>query len=163
MGLPIILTEDVIREVLNLNDDNNVLSFTRQRIDKTLTQMGYNVVDPNRSISKSGFIKPWQFLVTHLKEPVHGVVQEVPYNFSHYLMKDITSNMWSSKPFLVYPRFMIREITRQLGFGDFLAWYPRAYMVLQESSRNSFLVPTANNMGLVTHLWLFAELIFGVD
>ncbi|MFS7995197.1 hypothetical protein Hanom_Chr12g01115221 [Helianthus anomalus] len=45
-----------------------------------------------------------------LMEPVHAIVQDVPYNFSHYLMKDLTSNLWSSRPFLVYPRFMMRVI-----------------------------------------------------
>ncbi|MFS7955833.1 hypothetical protein Hanom_Chr07g00647331 [Helianthus anomalus] len=146
--MSIILTEDVIREVLNLNDNKNVLCFTRQHIGNTLTQMGYNLVDPNRPISKSSFIKPWQYLVTQLGicfskknvnfheisysliEPVHAIVQEIPYNFSHYLAKDLTSNLWSSKPFLLYPRFMMKVITRQVGFGGVLAWYPRAEMVL---------------------------------
>ncbi|MFS7938434.1 hypothetical protein Hanom_Chr05g00439671 [Helianthus anomalus] len=109
--MPIILKEDVIREVLNLNDNNNVLSFTREHTDNTLTQMRYNVENPNRPISKSGFLKRWQYLVTQLgicfskknvnfheisyrlMEPVYAIVQEVPYNISHYLMKDLTSNL----------------------------------------------------------------------
>ncbi|MFS8016572.1 hypothetical protein Hanom_Chr15g01370181 [Helianthus anomalus] len=129
MGKAIILGEDVIREVLNLNDDNNILTFTRHQLNNTLTQMGYNVEDPNRPITKSDFIKPWQFLVKQLwicfskkvvnfheiywslMEPVHAMVQEVPYNFSHYLMKDLTSNLWSNRSFLVYPCFLIRVIT----------------------------------------------------
>ncbi|MFS7904102.1 hypothetical protein Hanom_Chr01g00032041 [Helianthus anomalus] len=93
---------------------------------------------------------------------MHAILQEVPYNFFHYLMKDLTSNLWSSRPFLVYPHFMLRVITRQLGFGSVTSWYPRSEMVLQESVRNSLLVPSANNTGLVTHLCLFAKLIFGV-
>ncbi|MFS7907202.1 hypothetical protein Hanom_Chr01g00068531 [Helianthus anomalus] len=106
--------------------------------------MGYNMDNPNRPISKTGFIKPWQYLVTQmgvcfskkiinhheisyrLMEPIHALVQDIPYNFSHYLMKDITNNMWSSRPFLVYPRFLMRKITSQLGFGSIPAWYPRA-------------------------------------
>ncbi|MFS7968202.1 hypothetical protein Hanom_Chr09g00794711 [Helianthus anomalus] len=96
-------------------------------------------------------------------ELVHAIVQEVPYNFSQYLMKDLASNLWSSRPFLVYPRFMMRVITRQLEFGCIPARYPRAEVVLQENIRNSLLVPTANNTGLVTHIVLCAELIFGVD
>ncbi|MFS7929710.1 hypothetical protein Hanom_Chr04g00335731 [Helianthus anomalus] len=96
-------------------------------------------------------------------EPVHAIVQVVPHNFSHYLMKDLTSNLSSSRPFLVYPRFMMRVITRQLEFGGIPTWYPRAKVVLQQNIRNTLLVPTANNTGLVTHLWLFAKLIYGED
>ncbi|MFS8019404.1 hypothetical protein Hanom_Chr15g01403391 [Helianthus anomalus] len=66
LGKPIIVTEDIIRQVLNLNDDNNVLIFTRAQISETLTQMGYNPENPNRPISKTGFIKPWQYLVTQI-------------------------------------------------------------------------------------------------
>ncbi|MFS7954555.1 hypothetical protein Hanom_Chr07g00631891 [Helianthus anomalus] len=96
-------------------------------------------------------------------ESVHAIVQDVPCNFSHYLMKDLTSNMWSSKPFLVYPRFMMRVITSQLGFGGIPARYPRAEVVLKQNIRSILLVPTTNNTGLETHLWLFAELIYGED
>ncbi|MFS7968201.1 hypothetical protein Hanom_Chr09g00794701 [Helianthus anomalus] len=66
LGKPITLTENVIREVLNLNDNNNALSFTREQIDNTLTQMGHNVENPNRPISMSGLLKPWQYPVTQL-------------------------------------------------------------------------------------------------
>ncbi|MFS7918302.1 hypothetical protein Hanom_Chr03g00199381 [Helianthus anomalus] len=97
--------------------------------------MGYNMDDHVRVITKSSFIKPWQFLVTQrgicfskkivnfhevsyrLMEPMHAIVQEVPYISSHYLVKYFTSNLWSSRAFLVYPRFRMRVITHQLGFG----------------------------------------------
>ncbi|MFS8021341.1 hypothetical protein Hanom_Chr16g01426281 [Helianthus anomalus] len=143
--------------------------------------MGYNVENPIRPISKSDFLKLWQYLVTQLgvcyskktinyheisyklMQPVHAIVQEVSYNYSHYQMKDHTSNLWSSRPFLVYPRFMMRVITRQLGFRGIPAWYPKAKVVLQQNIRNTLLVPPSNNTGLVTHLWLFVELIFGED
>ncbi|MFS7908781.1 hypothetical protein Hanom_Chr01g00087111 [Helianthus anomalus] len=55
----IVITENIIRRVLNLDDNNDVLLFTRAEIDETLELMGYNVDKPNRPISKNGFIKPW--------------------------------------------------------------------------------------------------------
>ncbi|MFS7967806.1 putative EF-hand domain-containing protein [Helianthus anomalus] len=135
MGKAIILNEDIIREVLRLNDDNNDLNFTCQELHNTLTQMGYPVEGHEKAITKSGFIKPWQFLVTQLgirfskkkivnfneisyklMEPVNAVVQEVPYNLSHYLMSDFVSNLWSNGSFLFYPCFLMRVITHQLDF-----------------------------------------------
>ncbi|MFS8000760.1 hypothetical protein Hanom_Chr12g01182211 [Helianthus anomalus] len=67
-------------------------------------------------------------------------------------MKDLTSNLWFSRPFLVYPRFMMRVITRHLEFGGILAWYPRAKVIIQKNIRNTLRVPTSNYTGLVTHL-----------
>ncbi|MFS8018166.1 hypothetical protein Hanom_Chr15g01388931 [Helianthus anomalus] len=55
----VLLTEGIIRTVLQLNDDNEVLMFTKAQIDETLEQMGYNPVNPLRVITKNGFIKPW--------------------------------------------------------------------------------------------------------
>ncbi|MFS7953692.1 hypothetical protein Hanom_Chr07g00621631 [Helianthus anomalus] len=51
-----------------------------------------------------------------LMEFVHALVHDVPYNFSHYLMRNFVSNLYSSRPFLVYPRFLMRVITNQLDF-----------------------------------------------
>ncbi|MFS8002191.1 hypothetical protein Hanom_Chr13g01199181 [Helianthus anomalus] len=98
-----------------------------------------------------------------LMEPIHALVQDIPYNFSHYLMKDITSNMWSGRPFVVYPRFMMRVITSQLGFGGIPAWFPRAEVVLQQSIKHTMLIPSAHNTGLETHLWLFTQIIYGEE
>ncbi|MFS8033177.1 hypothetical protein Hanom_Chr17g01566461 [Helianthus anomalus] len=75
-------------------------------------------------------------------EPMHVIVQEVPYNFSYYLTRDFVSNLWSSRPFLVYPRFLMRVITHQLDFGEVSVWYPRAEMLLKENFHNAHLVPT---------------------
>ncbi|MFS7954126.1 hypothetical protein Hanom_Chr07g00626641 [Helianthus anomalus] len=143
--------------------------------------MGYHVEGHARGITKSGFIRPWQFLVTQLgicflkkivnfneisyklMKPVHAIVEEVPYNCSHYIMGDFVSNFWSSRPFLVYPRFLMRLITHRLDFGGVPVWYPRAEMLLKENFHNAHLVPTVNDTGLVTHLWVFAKLIFYID
>ncbi|MFS7952455.1 hypothetical protein Hanom_Chr07g00607131 [Helianthus anomalus] len=49
---------------LQLNDDYNVLMFSKPEIEETLKQMGYNPINEPRAINKNGFIKPWQFLIT---------------------------------------------------------------------------------------------------
>ncbi|MFS8007983.1 hypothetical protein Hanom_Chr14g01267381 [Helianthus anomalus] len=68
-----------------------------------------------------------------LMEPVHTLVHGVPYKFSHFLMRDFVCNIYSSRPFLIYPRFLMKVITSQLDFGGLPVWYPRAEMVLQEN------------------------------
>ncbi|MFS7987914.1 hypothetical protein Hanom_Chr11g01028391 [Helianthus anomalus] len=75
-----------------------------------------------------------------LMEPVHAILQEVPCNFSHYLMRDFVSNLWSSRPFLVYPCFLMRVITHKLDFRGIPVWYPRAKMLLQENFHNAHLL-----------------------
>ncbi|MFS7997103.1 hypothetical protein Hanom_Chr12g01137801 [Helianthus anomalus] len=141
--------------------------------------MGYNLVYPLGTINKNGFIKPWQYLVTQmgacfskkiinhqkvsnrLMEPVQALILDTPYNFSYYIMKDIASNMWSGKPFLVYPRFLMRVITSQLGFRGVPAGFPRAEMRLQQNMNLNMLIPTDQNSSLVTELWLLFEIIHG--
>ncbi|MFS7917875.1 hypothetical protein Hanom_Chr03g00194311 [Helianthus anomalus] len=61
-----------------------------------------------------------------MMEVVHAVVQEKSYNFSMFLMRDLESNMHTRQPFLIYPRFVTKLITRELNFGGVTSWYPRA-------------------------------------
>ncbi|MFS7937165.1 hypothetical protein Hanom_Chr05g00424391 [Helianthus anomalus] len=65
--------------------------------------------------------------------------------------------MWSGRIILIYPRFLIRIITSQLGFGGVPVGYPRAEMRLQQNMNLNMLIPTNPNTGLVTDLWLLLE------
>ncbi|MFS7966837.1 hypothetical protein Hanom_Chr09g00778531 [Helianthus anomalus] len=89
--------------------------------------MGYRTPNLSRQINKSGFIPPYPYLVTQLSacfskkighfnglsyrlmEVVHVVVQEKPYNFSKFLMRDLEANMHTRQPFLIFPRFVTSE------------------------------------------------------
>ncbi|MFS7888282.1 hypothetical protein Hanom_Chr00s000001g01593111 [Helianthus anomalus] len=86
----------------------------------------------------------------------------IPLKISHYIMKDLASNLWSGRPFLVYPCFLIWVIISQLGFGGVPAGFPRAEMRLQQNMNLNMLIPTDQNSGLVTALWLFIEILYGV-
>ncbi|MFS7930754.1 hypothetical protein Hanom_Chr04g00347991 [Helianthus anomalus] len=139
--------------------------FTKAQIDETLEQMGYKPINPLRAITKNGFIRPWQFLITQmgacfskkiinhheashrLMEPVRALVLDTPYNFSYYLIKDFASNRWSG--------------TSQLVFGGVPVGYPKAEMRLQQNMNLSVLIPTNQNSGLVTDLWLLLEMDHG--
>ena len=173
------ITENTIRTALQLNDDNNVLMFSEDEIEETLEHMGYNPENDPRAINKNGFIKPWQFLITQLGacfsrktinhheasnkllEICRAVTLKVPYNFSYYLMRDFASNMWSSRPFLMYPRFLMKIITSQLDFGGIPAGYQRAELILQQNTSIALLRPTNKNFGLVTEQWVLLEIEYG--
>ncbi|MFS8001510.1 hypothetical protein Hanom_Chr13g01191231 [Helianthus anomalus] len=60
----ILVNEASIKTALQLDDNNDVLTFTRAQKDDVLRQMGYHTQTQQRAINKHGFIKPWQYLVT---------------------------------------------------------------------------------------------------
>ncbi|MFS7968407.1 hypothetical protein Hanom_Chr09g00797101 [Helianthus anomalus] len=140
--------------------------------------MGYQTPNVSRKISKSGFIPPLQYLVTQLSacfskkighfnelsyrmmEVVHAVVQEKPYNFSKFLMRDLESNMHTPQPFLIYPRSVTKVITRQLDFGGVTSWYPRAQVALQGNIYVPSLVPSNNHNDHTTYLWLYVKAMY---
>ncbi|MFS8021463.1 hypothetical protein Hanom_Chr16g01427671 [Helianthus anomalus] len=93
-------------------------------------------------------------------EIVHSVVQETPYNFSKYLMRDLEANMHNNQPYLIYPRFVMKVITSQLGFGGVPVWYPRAQVIRQEDMNIASSVPTNQHNGRTTYLWIFATIFF---
>ncbi|MFS7891131.1 hypothetical protein Hanom_Chr00s000238g01630071 [Helianthus anomalus] len=174
----IILSEENLRVALQLNDDTNVTFFTKGTLYQTLTEMGYQTPNRSRQITRSGFIPPGQYLVTQLgvcfsrkhghfnelsyrlMEVVHAVVQETPYKFSKYLMRDLEANMHNHQPYLIYPRFVMKVITSQLGFGGVPIWYRRAQVILQEDMNIASLVPTNQPTGRTTYLWNFSTIFF---
>ncbi|MFS7987417.1 hypothetical protein Hanom_Chr11g01022431 [Helianthus anomalus] len=93
-------------------------------------------------------------------EVVHAVVQEKPYNFSKFLMRDLEANMYTRQPFLIYPRFVTKVITIQLNFGGVPNLYPRAQFVLQEDLNVPSLVPTQNHTGHITYLWVYVTCFY---
>ncbi|MFS7986141.1 hypothetical protein Hanom_Chr11g01006921 [Helianthus anomalus] len=63
-----------------------------------------------------------------MMEVVHAVVQEKPYIFSKFIMRDLESNMHTRQPFLIYPRFVNKVITKQLDFEGVTSWYLWLYV-----------------------------------
>ncbi|KAJ0795673.1 hypothetical protein HanPI659440_Chr04g0153181 [Helianthus annuus] len=122
---PIIITEQLVREVINFPDDENSPTKFQERIVKgCMLWMGYNG-DLNRAnYLKACFSKPYKFLIhsvlhalSHRKggydvmrdyqmNMVTAVVLNKKYNFSrivfHYMVENITSK---SKTW-IYPRFI---------------------------------------------------------
>ncbi|MFS8033167.1 hypothetical protein Hanom_Chr17g01566321 [Helianthus anomalus] len=141
------VTEGIIRTVLQLNDDSDVLMFTRTQIEETLQLMGYNPLNAPRAVNKNGFIKPWQFLITQMG--------------ACFSKKVINHHEASHRPFLIYPHFLMRILTSQLGFRGVLAGYLRAEMRLQQNMNLSMLRPTDQNSSVMTDLWVLLEMEHG--
>ncbi|MFS7929233.1 hypothetical protein Hanom_Chr04g00330071 [Helianthus anomalus] len=149
-------------------------------LQQTLIDMGYHTYNMSKQISKSGFIPPFQYLVIQLSvcfskkighfnelsyrmmEVIHAVVQEKTYNFSRFLMRDLEANIHDRQPFLIYPRFVTKVITRQLDFGGVRSRYPRAELALQENISDPTLVPSTNHTGRITPLWLYVKCMYNV-
>ncbi|MFS8007310.1 hypothetical protein Hanom_Chr14g01259511 [Helianthus anomalus] len=61
----------------------------------------------------------------------------------------------------MYPCFLMKIITSQLGFGGVPAGYLRAEMSLNQNMNISLLRPTNQNSGLITDLWVLLEIEHG--
>ncbi|MFS7985237.1 hypothetical protein Hanom_Chr11g00996151 [Helianthus anomalus] len=178
MGFSITLKDETLRDVLQLVDHPSSTSFRKEIIEETLRNMGYQTPNVSRQVSKSGFIPPFQYLVTQLSacfskkighfnelsyrmmEVLHAIVQEKPYNFSKFLLRDLEANLHTRQPFLIYPHFVTKVITKQLGFRGVSSWYPRAQVVLQENTHVPSLVPSNNHSGHENFLWLYVKGIY---
>ncbi|MFS7919396.1 hypothetical protein Hanom_Chr03g00212221 [Helianthus anomalus] len=130
------------------------------KLEETLKEMGYRTPNLSTQINKSGFIRPYQYLVTQLSvcfskkighfnelsyrlmEVVHAVVQDKTY-FSKFLMRDLEANMHTRQPFLIFPRFVTKLITSQLDFGGVTNWYPRAHVYYKKKIESS--LPGSNS------------------
>ncbi|KAF5779212.1 hypothetical protein HanRHA438_Chr12g0568091 [Helianthus annuus] len=180
MGVKITLKEETLRDVLRLGVDQENTILDKADVQRTLIEMGYHSNNVSRQVNKFGFIPPFQYLVTQLSvcfskkighfnelshrmmEVVHAVVQEKPYNYSKFLMRDLEANIHDRQPFLIYPRFVTKVITSQLDFGGVRSWYPRAELALQENIRDATLVPSTNHTGRITSLWLYVKCMYNV-
>ncbi|MFS7938061.1 hypothetical protein Hanom_Chr05g00435031 [Helianthus anomalus] len=78
-----------------------------------------------------------------MMEVIHAVVQEKPYNYSKFLMRDLEANIHDCQPFLIYPRFVTK-------------------LALQENISDPTLVPSTNHSGRITYLWLYVKCMYNV-
>ncbi|MFS7947845.1 hypothetical protein Hanom_Chr06g00552961 [Helianthus anomalus] len=95
-----------------------------------------------------------------MMEVIHAVVLEKPYNFPKFLLRDLEANIHDRQPFLIYPRFVTKVITRQLDFRGVRSWYPRDELTLQENISDPTLVPSTNHTGQITPLWLYVKCMY---
>ncbi|KAI3718575.1 hypothetical protein L6452_19452 [Arctium lappa] len=131
-GIPLTITEEVIRISLRLDDASGITSISNVELFSTLTRMGYGGPLGVFKFSKAKFSPQCRFFVHTL---MHCISKKTTgwsefsstiayalvclatarkYNFSKMIFSDLVSNLGSKKSFFMYPRFVQEVITHEL-------------------------------------------------
>nr|GEY75868.1 reverse transcriptase domain-containing protein [Tanacetum cinerariifolium] len=99
----IVISEVVIREILQLDDVEGVVCLSNEEIFVGLAQMGYE--------------KPtsWNEFSTAMASAVICLSKGQKFNFSKYIFDSLVRNVDSSSKFYMYPRFIQLIIQNQVG------------------------------------------------
>nr|GEY59460.1 hypothetical protein [Tanacetum cinerariifolium] len=128
----IVISEAVIREILQLNDVECVVCLPDEEIFAGLAQMGYEKPSIKLTFYKAFFSSQWKFLIhtilqslsakrTSLNEFSTAMASVViclskgqRFNFSKYIFDSLVRNVDSSSKFYMYPRFIQLIIQAQV-------------------------------------------------
>ncbi|KAI3728791.1 hypothetical protein L6452_17434 [Arctium lappa] len=102
---PLIVTEEVIRISLRLDDASGITSIPNDELFSNLTRMGYG--GPLGTTGWSEFSSPIAYALVCLTTARR-------YKFSQMLFNDLLSNMGNKKSFYMYPRFVQAVINHEL-------------------------------------------------
>ncbi|KAI3665458.1 hypothetical protein L6452_44085 [Arctium lappa] len=129
---PLIVTEEVIRISLRLDDASGITSIPNENLFSNLTRMGYEGQQGVFKFYKANFSSQWRFFVHTL---MHCISRKTTgwsqfsstiayalvclstarkYNFSKMIFNDLVSNLENKKSFYMYPRFVQAVITTEL-------------------------------------------------
>nr|GFC63629.1 hypothetical protein [Tanacetum cinerariifolium] len=126
------ISEDAIREILQLNDAEGVVCLPNDEIFAGLAQMGYEKPSTKLTFYKAFFSSQWKF-------PIHTILQSLSakriswnefstamasaviclskgqrFNFLRYIFDSLVRNVDSSSKFYMYPRFIQLIIQAQV-------------------------------------------------
>nr|GEU80627.1 copia protein [Tanacetum cinerariifolium] len=96
-----LISEAVIREILQLNDAEGMVCLPNEEIFTGLAQMGYE--------------KPSTKLTTAMASAAICLSKGQKFNFSKYIFDSLVRNVDSSSKFYMYPRFIQLIIQNQVG------------------------------------------------
>nr|GEY25046.1 hypothetical protein [Tanacetum cinerariifolium] len=129
----IVISEAVIREILQLNDAEGVVCLPNEEIFAGLAQMGYEKPSTMLTFYKAFFSSQWKFLIhtilqslsakrtswnefsTTMASAVICLSKGQKFNFSKYIFNSLVCNVDSSSKFYMYPRFIQLIIQNQVG------------------------------------------------
>nr|GEZ80397.1 hypothetical protein [Tanacetum cinerariifolium] len=97
----IVISEVVIREILQLDDAKGVVCLPNEEISAGLAQMGYET--------------SWNEFSTAVASAVICLSKCQKFNFSKYIFDSLVRNVDSSSKFYMYPRFIQLIIQNQVG------------------------------------------------
>nr|GEW82718.1 putative ribonuclease H-like domain-containing protein [Tanacetum cinerariifolium] len=129
----IVISEAVIREILQLNDAEGGVCLPNEEIFAGLAQMGYEKPSTKLTFYKAFFFSQWKFLIhtilqslsakrtswnefsTTMASAVICLSKSQKFNFSKYIFDSLVRNVDSSSKFYMYPRFIQLIIQNQVG------------------------------------------------
>nr|GFB42674.1 hypothetical protein [Tanacetum cinerariifolium] len=129
----IVISEVVIREILQLDDAEGVVCLPNEEIFAGLAQMGYEKPSTKMTFYKAFFSSQWKFLIhnilqslsakrtswnefsTTMASAVICLSKGQKFNFSKYIFDSLVRNVDSSSKFYMYPRFIQLIIQNQVG------------------------------------------------
>nr|GFA86079.1 hypothetical protein [Tanacetum cinerariifolium] len=97
----IVITEEVIHEILQLNDAKSVICLPNDEIFAGLARMGYEKPSTKLTFYKAFFSTQWKFFIHTI---LHSLSQR--FNFSKYIFESLVRNVDSSSKFYMYPHFI---------------------------------------------------------
>nr|GEU96299.1 hypothetical protein [Tanacetum cinerariifolium] len=120
----VVVTEDIIRQALHLDDADGVECLPNKEIFTELARMGYEKPPPKLTFYKAFFSAQWKFLIHTLVQCISAkrtawnefsfsMASAViclaigrKFNFSKYIFDSMVRNMDNPTKFLMYPRFI---------------------------------------------------------
>nr|GEX87158.1 hypothetical protein [Tanacetum cinerariifolium] len=131
-GKRVVVSEDVIRHDLRLDDVDGVECLPNEEIFTELTRMGYEKPPPKLMFYKAFFFAQWKFLIHTLVQCVSAnrttwnefscsmasaficLATCRKFNFSKYIYDIMVRNVDNPSKFLMYPRFLQVIINAQV-------------------------------------------------
>nr|GEZ08489.1 hypothetical protein [Tanacetum cinerariifolium] len=129
----IMISEDVIREILQLDDAEGVVCLPNEDIFASLAQIGYEKPSTKLTFYKAFFSSQLKFLIHTLLQSLSAkrtswnefsttmsfevicLSKGQKFNFSKYIFDSLVHNVDSSLKFYMYPRFIQLIIQNQVG------------------------------------------------
>nr|GEW40766.1 hypothetical protein [Tanacetum cinerariifolium] len=129
----IVISEVVIREILQLDDAEGIACLPNEEIFAGLAQMGYEKPSTKLTFYKAFFSSQWKFLIhtilqslstkrtswnefsTTMASAVICLSKGQKFNFSKYIFDSLVCNVDSSSKFYMYPRFIQLIIQNQVS------------------------------------------------
>nr|GFA21761.1 hypothetical protein [Tanacetum cinerariifolium] len=118
----IVISKDVIREILRLDDAEGVVCLANKEIFAGLAQMGYEKPSTKLTFYKAFFSSQWKFLIHTILQSLSAkrtswnefsaamasavicLSKGQRFNFSRYIFDSLVRNVDSSSKFYMYPR-----------------------------------------------------------
>nr|GEX83634.1 hypothetical protein [Tanacetum cinerariifolium] len=129
----IMISEVVIRKILQLDDAEGVVCLPNEEIFAGLAQMGYEKPSTKLTFYKAFFSSQWKFLIhtilqslsakrtswnefsTAMASAVICLSKGQKFNFPKYIFDSLVRNVDSSSKFYMYPHFIQLIIQNQVG------------------------------------------------